>query len=220
MRRISCSVAAFGMPSENTRTTVGSCPRIAVAAHDVVIQNGFELPGLLFGHLGKVLAAVQPLLFTRNSQEDDGGGKPDSIGKGLAQNAGTFQADGGAAAIVVRAGSGIGAIEVIAVAGVVVAGDEHDATGLRGVRATQNRINIGDFGGILDAFAGLLGEGVGLDLQAAAAIFGIALELGLDPLAGRANALACFDGFFVLRGKGGSIAETYQLIDGLLYAVR
>ena len=175
---------------------------------------------MLFGHLGKVFAAVQPLFFTGDSQEDDGCRKPDSIGKSLAQNSGTFQADGGAAAIIVGAGSGIGAIEVIAVAGVVVAGDEHDTAGLRRVGATQNRTNISEFSGILDAFAGRLGEGVGFNLKAAAAIFGIALELGFNPVAGCANALACFDGFFVLRGKGGSIAKAHQFVDGLLYAVR
>ena len=71
--------------------------RALVSADNVIVQYGFDIPGLLFCHLREVLAAVQSLLFTRHCQKDNRGWKLQ-----LAQDPCAFQADGGSAAIVVR----------------------------------------------------------------------------------------------------------------------
>ena len=64
-----------------------------------------------------------------------------------------------------------------------------DAAGIRGIGAAQHRINIGDLGGLRNSRRGLLNELVGLDLQAVAALVGVAFELALDPLGSSACCL-------------------------------
>jgi len=101
-----------------------------------------------------------------------------------------------------------------------VAGYEYDALRLLGVTSAEHRIYIGDFGRLRDAIGGLLGETVGFHLQAAAAFFGVALKLRLDPLPRRSDSLARFDGCLVLRGNRGPVLEADQLLDRLPNAVR
>src|SRR6202795_4833866 len=100
-----------------------------------------------------------------------------------------------------------------------MAGYQHDAFRLLRVGAPQHRINIGDFGRLWNAFAGLLGERVCFYFQAAAAFFGVALKLRLDPLPRRSDSLARFDGCLVLRGNRGPVLEADQLLDRLPDAV-
>src|SRR5262249_10717723 len=45
------------------------CP---VSPDDVIVQHCFDLPTLLLSRLGEILAAIEPLLFYRNRQKDDG----------------------------------------------------------------------------------------------------------------------------------------------------
>jgi hypothetical protein len=77
--------------------------RTAVTADDVVIQDRFKLPSLLFRHLSEMLAAIQALLFASHGEKNNGGGK-----FRLAEDAAALQAYGGTAAIVVRSGRGVG----------------------------------------------------------------------------------------------------------------
>ena len=104
-------------------------------------------------------AAVQALLLSGHGEKDDGGGKTM-----LAEHTSTLQADGGAAAVIVGAGRGIGRVVGIAVARVVVSGDEHDAAGIGRIGAAQHSINIGDCRGLGYARRRLLNELVGLYL--------------------------------------------------------
>src|ERR1019366_7049289 len=97
-----------------------------VAAHNVIVQDGFDFPSLLLGHLGEVLTAVQTLLFSRHRQKNDCRWELKFAGS-LAQHTGAFQAYGGAAAIVIRSRRRVGAVESVAIPGIVMAGDEHDA---------------------------------------------------------------------------------------------
>ena len=46
-----------------------------VAADDVVVEDGFELPALGLGEFGEVAAAVEALLFAGYGDEDDGAGE-------------------------------------------------------------------------------------------------------------------------------------------------
>ena len=132
MRRIwsgePSGVAGLGTPSEKTRTAcLSSLARSAgggVAADDVVVEDGFELPALGFGEAGEVAAAVEALLFSGDGDEDDGGWEFE-----LREDAGALERDGDAAGVVVGSGSGVVGVEVVGVAGVVVAGDEDAAGG-------------------------------------------------------------------------------------------
>src|ERR1035441_10465318 len=101
-----------------------------------------------------------------------------------------------------------------------MAGYQHDAIGLLRIGSAQHRINIGDFRWFRDALAGLLGETVGLHLQAVAAVFGIAFKLGLDPLPRRSDSLARFDRFLVLRGDRRPVLKADQLFNCLPDRVR
>ena len=197
--------------------------RTEVASYNVVVQNSFELPCLLLGHLGEVLAAVQALLFSRDRQKNDSGWelcREFGGARSLAQNAGTLQAHRRAAAIVVRSRRRVGPVKSIAVARVVMAGHQHDAIRLLRVGSAQHRINIGDFRRFWDTLARLLGESVSFHLQTATAVFRIALKLRFDPLPRRADSLARFDGFLVLRGNRGPVLEADQLLDRLPDVVR
>ncbi len=73
-----------------------------VAADDVVVEHGLELPVLGLGELGEVGAAVEALLFAGDGDEDDGGGELE-----LGEDAGGFEGDGDAAGVVVGAGGGV-----------------------------------------------------------------------------------------------------------------
>jgi hypothetical protein len=89
----------------------------------------------------------------------------------------------GAAGVVVGAGSGFSGVVAVAVAGVVVPGDEEDAPGLLGIGAALDGVDVDDLSRLRDAIGDRLGEFVGLNIQAIVAIFGDALELGADPFA-------------------------------------
>jgi hypothetical protein len=70
-----------------------------------------------------------------------------------------------------------------------VPGDQHNAAGALRIGALQDRINIGDHGGLGNPVGGGFGEAVGPDLKAAATIARIALEFVLDPFARRSDAV-------------------------------
>ncbi len=134
-----------------------------------------------FGELGEVTAAVEALFFAGDGEEDDGAGEFE-----FGEDAGGLDGDGGAAGVIVGAGCGVVGVVVGGVAGVVVAGDEDDATGLRGIGAAKDGVDVGELGGFGDArgrsgTAGL-DELVAFDFEASAAGFGVALEFGLDPV--------------------------------------
>ena len=157
-----------GMPSEKRRTADLSAPTAAgggVAADDVVVEDGFEVPTLGFDELGEVAAAVEALLFSGDGEEDDGAGEFE-----FAEDAGGFDGDGGAAGVVVGTGGGVVGVEVVGVAGVVVAGDEDEAGGLGGIGAAEDGVDVGEFGGLGDAGewrgAARFDEFVALDFEA------------------------------------------------------
>src|SRR5581483_6454202 len=109
---------AFGENAHHARVLL--C--IAVAADDVVVENGFDVPSLLLRHLGKVLAAVQALFFSGHGKKNDGGGK-----LVLAEHARAFQADRGSRAIVVGARRIAVHIKGIAVSRIIVTGHQDNA---------------------------------------------------------------------------------------------
>ena len=110
-----------------------------VAADDVVVEDGVELPAFGFGEFGEVAAAVEALLLTGDGDEDDAAGEFE-----FGEDAGALDGDGYAAGVVVGAGCGIVCVEVVGVAGVVVAGDEDLAVGLCGIGAMQDSVDIGE----------------------------------------------------------------------------
>ena len=193
----------------------GFCSRTAVAAHDVIVESGFDVPTLLFRHLGEVSAAIQPLFFTGHGQKNNGRGKLE-----LAEDAGAFQAYRGAAGVVVGAGRDAAGVKGIAVARIVVAGDQHDAFGIFRIGTLQDRINIGDYGRLRNPVGGVLGEAVGLDLETAAASARVAFEFGLDPFPGRAYAVAGLDRIRVLGREREAGLETDQLLNVGLNTLR
>ena len=173
MRLISASRRRHGHSFGKNSHHAGVLSGARLPPDDVVVQGGFDIPSLLLRHLGKMFAAVQSLLFSRDGQENN---RCRKFLLQLAQDARALEADGGSAGIVICAGRRIGDIESVAIARVVVAGYEHDAICLFRIGAPQHRINIGDFRRFRNAFGGLLGEGVSLYLEAAAAFFGVALK--------------------------------------------
>ena len=187
------------------------CAGGGVAADDVVVEDGFEIPALGFDVLREVAAAVEALLFSGYGEEDDGAGEFK-----LAEDAGGFDGDGGAAGVVVSAGRGIVGVEVVGVTGVIVAGDENDAIGLGGVGAAEDGVDVGELGGFGDAGerGGAAGfdEFVAFDLEAAAAGFGVALEFGLDPIGGGVDAGAGLE-VGVHAGEGAAIVEADEFGD-------
>src|SRR6266700_5048100 len=62
---------SFGEDSHHRMILFGAL----VAADDVVIEHRFQFPTLIFRHLCEMMAAVQPLLFPRDRQKNDGPGK-------------------------------------------------------------------------------------------------------------------------------------------------
>ena len=73
--------------------------RAFVPAHDIVVKHSLQIPSLLLRHLGKMAAAVEPLLFARDRKKDDRRRKLH-----LAQYTGTLQAYGNSAGIIIRSG--------------------------------------------------------------------------------------------------------------------
>ena len=67
-------------------------------------------------------AAIQPLLFARHREENNCRWKFQ-----FAENAGTLQGDGGAAAVVIGAGRDADCIECVTIARIIVPCDEHDS---------------------------------------------------------------------------------------------
>jgi hypothetical protein len=165
-----------------------------------------------------VTAAVEALLFAGYGEEDDGGGELE-----LAEDAGAFEGDGGAAGVVVGAGCGIVGVGVGGVAGVVVAGDEDVAIGLGGVSSAEDGVDVGELGGLGDAGggagAGGFDELVAFDLEAVVAVGGVALELGFDPVGGGVDAGAGGK-VGVHAGEGAAIFEGDELGDDGLDVVR
>ena len=110
----------------------------------------------------------------------------------FAEDAGGFEGDGDAAGVVVGAGGGVVGVGGEGVAGVVVAGDEDAAGGLGGVGAAEDGVDVGDFGGLEDAGggagAGGLDEVVAFTSRQLPQACGDAVELGLDPVGGGADA--------------------------------
>ena len=117
-------------------------------------------------------AAVEALLFAGDGDEDDGAGKFE-----FGEDAGGLDGDGDAAGVVIGAGRGVMGVEVIGVAGVVVAGDEDACVGLGGVGAAQDGVDIGELRGLEDARGGAGAAGfdelVALDFEAVAAGGGV-----------------------------------------------
>jgi len=97
---------AFGKHAYHARILL----RTAVASHDVIVQNRFELPRLLLGHLGEVLAAVQTLLFSSDRQENDRCWELNFIQNRLAQNARAFQTYRRPARVVIRSRRRVGPV--------------------------------------------------------------------------------------------------------------
>ena len=153
-------------------------------------------------------AAVQPLLLSGDGQKHDRGGELQ-----LAQDAGALQADGGAAGIVIGARGVALDVEGVAVARVVVAGDDDDVSGAFRVAALQDGVHIGNLRGAGDSPGGCFRKAVGLDLEAAAAILGVALKFRLDPFARGADAASGGDGRVILRRERGSGPEADQFFD-------
>jgi len=111
-----------------------------------------------------MLAAVESLLFAGHRQKNYGGGKFH-----LAQDARALQADCCTAAVVVRSRSGVGNVRVIAVPGIVMAGDEHDPACSLRIGAAQHGIHVCELRRLGNAVHGLLDERIRLYFKAAAA---------------------------------------------------
>src|SRR5215472_18297233 len=114
-----------------------SVARRAIAAHDVIVQHAFKLPTLLFCHLGKVSAAVEPLLLTGHGKENNRCGE-----FVLAEHTRALQRDRGPTAVVVGAGRGIGRVESFLVTRIIMAGHEVNALGLCRIGSTQDGIHV------------------------------------------------------------------------------
>ena len=189
--------------------------RALVAADNVVVEHGFQVPALLLRHLREMTAAVQSLLFAGDCEKNNRRRKLH-----LAQHSRAFQADGRSAAIVVGSRCVAAPIERVAVARIVVPGHQHHALRIRRIGALQDRINIGDFGCLRNPLRGFFGEAVGLHLEASAAIFRIPLELRLDPLPRRANAVSRSDRRRILRRQRQPRSEADQFLDVRLNSLR
>src|ERR1700691_1053139 len=179
-----------------------------VSADNVIVEHGLQVPALFFRHLREMLASVQPLLFARDREKNNRRRKFQ-----LAQNPRAFQAHGRSAAVVVRPRS-IGLhVESVAGSRIVVPRHQHNALCILRVRAFQSRINIGDHGRLRNSIGRRFGKAVGLPLQAAAAILGIALELRLNPFPRRSNSMSRLDRIWVLRGDRQPRPKAHQLLD-------
>ncbi len=81
-------------------------------------------------------------------------------------------------------------------------------------------VGLGILRGFGNPVGGLFEERIRLHFQTSATVFGIAFELGLDPLARRSDALARFDRIIVLCGKSRPGSKAHQFVDRLPDAVR
>src|SRR5271165_7052378 len=93
---------------------------------------------------------------------------------------------------------------------IVVTGDQDDAFGLLGIFSAQYCVDIGDDGGLGDAWVRpclrRLGKGIALDLKAASTIAGVTLQPFRDPVGGSAHTLARRQ-VFVHAGKRAAVFE-------------
>ncbi len=185
---------ALGRPSENTRTHVRILFRALVAADDVVVEHGLDVPVLRARDVREAAAAVEVLFFAGDGQKDDGCREFQ-----LAENSGALETNGYAAGVIIGAGRVVFGIEVVAVARVVMPGDQYHARCRSRFRALQDGVDIADDGGPRHGFVGLLSIRIDLDVEAAAALLRILLELRLDPVARRADAASGGDRRRVLR---------------------
>jgi len=92
-----------------------------------------------------------------------------------------------------------------------VAGDEDVAIGLRGVRAVEDGIDVGEFG--------WLDEFVALYLQAATAVGGVALEFRFDPVGGGIDA-GTWREVSLHAGESAAVVEADELGDDGFNVVR
>src|SRR3954465_3049308 len=84
--------------------------RTLVPAHNIVIENGLDIPSLILGHFREVVAAVQSLFFSRHRQENNR-----SRELQLAQHTRALETHRGSACVIVRSRSIAIYIERIAV---------------------------------------------------------------------------------------------------------
>ena len=148
-----------------------------VAADNVIVQDAFQIPSLLFGELRHMPAAVQALLFAGDGHKYQGRGEMQ-----FAQYAGAFHADGDAAGVIVRAWRETASIFIAAVPRVVMPGHQVHAAGLRRIAAAQHRVNVIDDGRLRHPRSRLLRKGIALHLQAPAARRRIGAELRFNPV--------------------------------------
>ena len=103
-----------------------------------------------------------------------------------------------------------------------MAGDEVHALGLCGIRALEDGVDIGKFGGLRDARAaiggGRLDEDIRLDFETSSAIFRIGFELRANPLLRQVDAGALRH--LLHAGKRVAGFEADELLDGLVNAFR
>ena len=98
--------------------------------------------------------------------------------------------------------------------------DQHDPLRVLRICSLQDRINIGDSGGLRNPVLGRFHEAVRLYFQAAAAVFRILFKFRLDPLARRPNAAALPNGSRILCREREPRAEADQLLDVRLDLLR
>ena len=107
----------------------------------VVVQDGFDVPALLAGDAGHIPAAIEPLLLSGETGQDDGGGKRAGV---LAQHPGGLDHAGHPAGVVVGPGRIVREVVRVRDAAVDVAG--HDHVPVRFGRSPQGRQHVHDFG--------------------------------------------------------------------------
>jgi len=107
--------------ADHTRFLLGAL----VPAHDIVIEHRFDIPSLLLRDLREVLAAVQALLFSRHCEEDDGGPETSAC-SGSARTPGSPPCRCHHRSHPER----LLDVEGIAVARVVMSGDQHNPLGI------------------------------------------------------------------------------------------
>src|SRR5262249_53356304 len=115
------------------------------------------------------------------------------------ENAGTLEAHGGSAGVVIGARRIPLFVEGVAVARVVMPGHEGDVFRPPRIGAPYDRVNIGDLGRLRNAVSRRLGECVGFYLETASTFLGIALEFRANPFARCANPPTRYDRSRILR---------------------
>src|SRR5215469_7958383 len=156
-----------------------------VAAHNVVVENSFEIPPLVFGKLGKMRGTDQALLLPGHGDEHQRGGQAE-----LAEGAGRLERNGDARRIVVCSRSDAARVHDVGIARVIMARNKIHGVGLRGIVAAQDGVDIGDARRLRNAIrpgaAGRRGrvgrECVAAHIEAAAAFGRNLLELFEYPI--------------------------------------